>query len=231
MSVIYLIRHGEITQSLPRRFVGQTDLPLTDRGREQIAAVAGFLAGRGVGRLLCSPLSRCVQSAGIIGAALGIVPESVPDLREIALGTWEGLTVDEVRERFPGRYEARGRNLAGFRPPGGESFADVQRRAWTAFEETTADLEEPLAIVAHGGVNRVILCRILGMQLENLFRLEQDYACVNILHAGPESFRVSVMNFRAYEQHAFVDALGPLSSRTLRIDEVPVSGTEDSFKA
>ena len=197
MNEVYLVRHGEITQSSPRRFVGQADLPLTDRGREQVAAVARFLTGRGVARLICSPLSRCVESAGIIGLTLGLVPETVPDLREIALGSWEGLTVDEVRERFPGRYEARGRNMAGFRPPGGESFADVQRRAWTAFEEATADLDEPLAIVAHGGVNRVLLCRILGMPLENLFRLGQDYACINILHADGDSFHLKVMNLSA----------------------------------
>lgn len=196
MSEVYLVRHGEITQSSPRRFVGRTDLPLTDHGREQMAGVARFLAGRGVGRLLCSPLARCVESAGIVGAALGLVPETMPDLREISLGSWEGLSVDEVRERFPGRYEARGRNLAGFRPPGGESFADVQRRAWPVFELATADLDEPLAMVAHGGVNRVLLCRILGMPLENLFRLEQHYACVNVLHAGNGEFRIEAMNLR-----------------------------------
>lgn len=196
MSDVYLVRHGEITQTAPRRFVGQTDLPLTDHGREQMAAVGRFLAGRGVARLLCSPLARCVESAGIVGAALGLVPETMPDLREISLGAWEGLTVDEVRERFPGRYEARGRNLAGFRPPGGESFADVQRRAWPVFELATAEADEPLAIVAHGGVNRVLLCRILGMPLENLFRLEQHYACVNVLHAGDDGFRVAAMNLR-----------------------------------
>jgi broad specificity phosphatase PhoE len=195
VSEIYLIRHGEITQFSPRRFVGQTDLPLTDRGREQIAGVADFLSGRGVARLLCSSLSRCVVSAGIISAALGIVPEAVPDLREIALGSWEGLTVDEVRERFPGRYEARGRNLAGFRPPGGESFADLQRRTWPAFESVCSTLGEPLAIVAHGGVNRVLLCRILGMPLENLFRLGQDYGCVNVVQAGRDGLCVEAMNF------------------------------------
>lgn len=195
MSEIYLLRHGEITQFSPRRFVGQTNLPLTDRGREQIAGVANFLSGRGVARILCSPLSRCMESAGIIGAALGIVPETVPDLREIALGTWEGLTADEVRERFPGRYEARGRNIAGFRPPGGESFADLQRRTWPPFESACSELEEPLAIVAHGGVNRVLLCRILGMPLENLFRLEQDYGCVNVVLAGRGGLCVEAMNF------------------------------------
>lgn len=193
MSEIYLIRHGEITQSSPRRFVGQTDLPLTDCGRKQMRQVAEYLVGKGVRRVLCSPLSRCVESAGIVGAALGLEPEVVPDLREIGLGVWEGLTVDEVRERFPGDYEARGRDLAGSRPPGGESFIDLQRRAWAAFE-AVSDCDSPQAIVAHGGVNRVLLCRILGMPLENLFGLGQDYACVNTLYVGDDGYRVGKIN-------------------------------------
>lgn len=197
MRAVYLVRHGEITQFSPRRFVGQTDLPLTDHGRGQMEAVARFLTGRGVTRLVSSPLSRCVQSAEIIGAALGLAAESVADLREIALGDWEGLTVGHVRERFPGSYEARGRNLAGFRPPGGESFADLQRRAWPAFEAVVSDCVAPLVIVAHGGVNRVVLCRILGMPLEHLLRLGQDYACINILHVSAEECRVSAVNLAA----------------------------------
>lgn len=195
MREIYLIRHGEITQSSPRRFVGQSDLPLTDRGREQMRQVADYLVGKGVSRLLCSPLSRCVESAGIVGLALGLRPEVVPELREIGLGVWEGLKVAEVRERFPGDYEARGLDLAGFRPPGGESFADLQRRAWAAFENVMEGGQDCVAIVAHGGVNRVLLCRILGMPLENLFRLGQDYACVNVLRTGRDGFCVEAMNF------------------------------------
>ena len=193
MSVIYLVRHGEITQSSPRRFVGQSDLPLTDRGREQMRQVAGYLVGKGVRRVLCSPLSRCVESAGIVGAALGLEPGAVPDLREIGLGAWEGVTVDEVRVRFPGAYEARGRDLVGFRPAGGESCADLQRRAWTAFE-IISGFDATQAIVAHGGVNRALLCRVLGMPLENLFRLGQDYACVNILRVDEGGCLVEAVN-------------------------------------
>ncbi len=193
MSEIHLVRHGEITQLTPRRFVGQSELPLTERGRSQMRLVAEYLAGRGVTRLVCSPLSRCVESAGIVGAALGLRPETVPDLREISLGEWEGLTVAEVRERFPGEYEDRGRDLAGFRPLGGESFADVQRRTWAAFE-TAAGGDCPLAIIAHGGVNRALLCRVLGMPLDNLFRLEQDYACVNTLRVEHGEYRVATVN-------------------------------------
>lgn len=199
---VYLIRHGEITQFSPRRFVGRTDLPLTDRGRAQMDAVAFFLADRGVARLLCSPLSRCVESATIIGQALGLAPQAVPDLREISLGAWEGLTVDEVRGRFPGSYEARGLDLAGFRPASGESFTDVQGRAWAAFKAILEEESTDVAIVAHGGVNRVLLCRILGMPLENLFRIGQDYACVNVLRPASEALCVVTMNFSPSEPAA-----------------------------
>ena len=197
MSTIYLIRHGEITQSHPRRFVGRQDLPLTDGGREQISRLADILATRSIDRVLCSPLARCMESAGILCSRLGGAPELVPDFCEISLGDWEGLSVDEVRARFPGCYEARGMDLAGFRPSGGESFHDLLHRAWPTFETVVkAATDGEVAIVAHAGVNRVLLCRILGLPLENLFRLEQDYGCLNIVRYDGYGFRVENANSR-----------------------------------
>ena len=93
MSIIYLLRHGEIPQSSPRRFVGQRDLPLTATGRNQMAALAERFADKGLERIVCSPWSRCVESAAILGRSL-LTPEIHADLREISLGQWEGLTVD-----------------------------------------------------------------------------------------------------------------------------------------
>jgi probable phosphoglycerate mutase len=196
MSTVYLIRHGEIIQSHPRRFVGRQDLPLTDRGREQISRLADILATRSIARVLSSPLTRCVESADILCSRLGGAPELVPDFCEISLGDWEGLSIDEVRDRFPGRYEARGLDPAGFRPSGGESFHDLLHRAWPAFETVVKAADDGVAIMAHAGVNRVLLCRILDMPLENLFRLGQDYGCLNIVHHDRSGLRVENINFR-----------------------------------
>ncbi len=195
MSTIYLIRHGEIPQSRPRRFVGGQDLPLTDNGRAQIARLAQTLGDRAIKKILCSTLCRSVESARILALHLGLeTAQELSEFREIGLGAWEGLTVDEVRASFPGCYEARGRNIAAFRPEGGESFADLQARAWPAFLAATANEDERLAIVAHAGVNRVLLCRILGMPLENLFLLEQHYGCLNVVHREQAGFRVESIN-------------------------------------
>jgi broad specificity phosphatase PhoE len=195
MSTLFLIRHGEITQSKPRRFVGQRELPLTDRGREQASRLGKYLAAQSITKVVCSPLSRCVESARIICRYLGGVPQVLPDLREIALGAWEGLTVEEVRSRFPGCHEARGMNLAGFRPQAGESFVDLLGRVWPAFEAVVHDQEESVAVVAHSGVNRVLLCRILDIPLGNLFRLDQDFGCLSVIQYNENGYRVKSINF------------------------------------
>lgn len=200
MTVIYLIRHGEIPTYSPRRFIGRTDPPLTERGRQQIAKLGEMLKSCAVDRLVCSPLLRCRESAQLLGPYIsqyiGCEPEVVQDLAEISLGAWEGLTVEEVRQRFPGSYEARGLDLAGFRPPGGESFADLQKRAWSALANLVAAGPRRLAVVAHAGVNRVLLCQLLGMPLTNLFRLEQGYGCLNVVHATADGYRVECINIR-----------------------------------
>ena len=91
------------------------------------------------------------------------------------------MPVSEVRRLFPQEYDRRGADLAGYRPAGGESFADLSARVLPAFEEVVQQSGENLLIVGHAGVNRVILCHLLGMPLANLFRLEQEYGCLNIL--------------------------------------------------
>ena len=194
MKTIFLLRHGEIPCHSPRRFVGQTELALTERGRDQMRWTAGRLKDTGIDRLVASPLGRCRESAGILGAVIGLAPEIEPALREITLGAWEGMTVAEVMQRFPGSYEARGKDIAIFRPPAGESFTDLSDRAWPAFLRILQGPAENIAIVGHAGVNRVLLCRLLGMPLSLLFRLRQDFACNNIIRWRDGDFELELLN-------------------------------------
>ena len=195
MKTIYLIRHGEIEGVKPRKFIGKTDLPLTPYGREQVVALSTLLQSQKIERFVCSPLIRCQESGEILAASSGAVTETEQLFSEIDLGDWEGLTAAEVKSIFPGEYEARGTNLPGYRPPRGESFIDLLNRVLPAFlhliETTTAS---QTAVVAHAGVNRVLLSHILGIPLSNMFRLQQDYGCYNVLHADPKGIRVGCVN-------------------------------------
>jgi probable phosphoglycerate mutase len=204
---VWLFRHGEVPQVTPRRFVGQSDAPLSDEGRRQAAFWAAALDRIPFSLALCSDLARCRETARIMFRDRDIPCGADQRLREIALGEWEGLTVAQVRERFPGQYEARGADLAGFRPTGGESFYDVQVRAGLALDACleaaratpcAADGEDVVeaAVVAHGGVNRALLCGLLGMPLAHLFRLGQDYGCLNLLEFFGGSPVAAAVNIR-----------------------------------
>lgn len=193
MSVVYLMRHGAIIQQHPRRFIGQTDFPLTEEGRAQAALWCEPLADVPFTAAVSSDLLRCRETAAIVLAGRDIPVRPEPRLREIDLGQWEGLTVDEVKERFPGDYERRGTDLAHCRPQDGEDFGDVQTRAVAAIRDLAA-LPGNVLVVAHGGVNRTILCHALGIDLSRLFRLGQDYCRLNILCLDGDTWHVAAVN-------------------------------------
>jgi probable phosphoglycerate mutase len=193
MGTLYLLRHGAIVQQQPRRFIGQTDFPLTEAGRAQAMLWREPLAEVDFAVAVSSDLSRCLETASLVLAGRDIAVRPEPRLREIALGAWEGLTVEEVKARFPGAYERRGDDLTGFCPEGGESFADVQARAVAAVRELAGTAGNVL-VVAHGGVNRTLLCHALGLDLTHLFRLGQDYCRMNILSLGGDAWRVDAVN-------------------------------------
>lgn len=185
MTTVLLLRHGEIPQSCPRRFVGQSDLPLTDLGRRQASQWAEALSAVPLAGAWCSSLSRCRDTAELALAGQPLRATPLDDLREINLGRWEGLSEDEVRQRFPGEFERRGADLANAAPDGGESFAQAQNRAWGALDGILAHTDgsqgSVVLVVAHAGINRSLLCRALGLPLERLFSLGQDYGCLTVL--------------------------------------------------
>lgn len=190
-ALILLARHGQVEQVSPRRFVGQRDVPLDKAGWLQAQTLSHALASTHLDGIWASDLSRAMDTARPVAAGREIM--AMPELREIRLGAWEGLTSDEVRARFPGEYEKRGADFSEYRPAGGESFRDVQKRALPALERI-ADSSGRHLVVAHGGVNRALICAILGMPLAHLMRLEQDYCHVNILRRDAAGWRLLGLN-------------------------------------
>ena len=191
---LYLMRHGDSRQDDIKRYIGQTDLPLNEKGIEQAKYWQQKLSSVCLCRIYCSDLIRSLETARIIVQNRGISLSVLPELREIHLGTWDGLSVMEVRQCFPGEYERRGENLPDYRPPIGESFSDLRRRIVPVFERIVGEMEGNVLIVGHAGVNRTILCHVLGMPLANLFRLEQPYGSLSIIACKGNSFRLRAIN-------------------------------------
>jgi probable phosphoglycerate mutase len=196
MTTIYLLRHGALAGDSRDRFIGQTDLHLAPEGIEQARAAALALRGGRIGAVHCSDLTRSRQTAQIFGDTLGLAASAHSELREVSLGEWEGLLRREVAERWADQFAARGRDIDHYRPPGGESFGDCLARAWPLWKSITRTDAEAVAIVGHAGVNRLLLCRLLGMPVQNMFRFGQDYGCVNVIELDRKRTRVRLINGR-----------------------------------
>jgi len=211
MTRVYLIRHGETVGAESRRYKGTMDVPLSEKGIEQIQRLARCLSqntdtgvqttddrmqnaehgaqnadnrqrNSSLTAVYCSGLGRARKSAELIAEVFGLTPTIHDGLRERNFGAWEGMSFDEIKAESPDAFHRWAENPLQFSPVGGESTLEVRDRAIRAFYEITERHEKGIiAMVAHGGINRVILCELLGIPLENIFRIEQDFAALNII--------------------------------------------------
>lgn len=120
--------------------------------------------------------------------------ETLSILREIDLGSWEGLPFDEVKARLPKAYDRRGRDPVQYRPPKGESFEDLRQRVIPFFEDLLGQARENILFVGHAGVNRVLLCHLLGLPPQHLFRIGQDPSGLSIVERKGAWWRVVLLN-------------------------------------
>ncbi len=179
---LYLARHGQVTNHHELRYNGHFDVDITEKGLEQMENLAAFLKDYPVEAIYSSDLVRTYRGAEIAAQALGLKNKRLTDLREVCLGQWEGLSMNEVKERFPDEANLRFRDLAHHRVKGGENIVDLSNRVIPAIENLLKHHKgEAIFILAHGGVNRTILCDAMSLPLENFFKMEQDYGCLNII--------------------------------------------------
>jgi alpha-ribazole phosphatase len=194
MSLLYLLRHGAIAWPEPDCFMGQTDAPLSSEGRLQANAWRNGFQNAEFTAVWSSDLTRATETAGIIFAERAADVRTCRELREIQLGEWDGLPRDRVRESQPDLWRARGDDLADFRPPGGESFRDLQQRVLPQIAMIAGETAGAACIVTHAGVIRVLICQVLQMPLANLFRIRLDYGSLSIISYSPERVAVRALN-------------------------------------
>jgi broad specificity phosphatase PhoE len=195
-TLIHLLRHGAVQGAETRRFIGHLDVPLSPRGERQCGAQAQVLGRTPLAAVFSSDLVRARRSAEIVAAPHGLEPVAVPALREMSMGRWEGLTAEEIRRREPGAFADWMARVGDFAFPEGESVPDLLARAWPVFASIAAGFAgQAVAIVAHGGTNRALICRALGTPLARLLGFGQDYGALSLL-VGPEPWQLGRLNER-----------------------------------
>jgi broad specificity phosphatase PhoE len=222
VTVLYVIRHGETHWNVEQRMQGRGDSALTERGRAQAAAHGDMLARLGgVDELLVSPSGRTRETAAILAARLaatgGVVPVSYHEaLLERHSGEWEGLTLAEIRARYPEHWAARETDPYFHRPPGGENHADMEVRVGALVDALRARVAgasgergavgsmpgaRGMAIVTHGVMSRVILKRLLQLAPSE---------AVSVRHPNGLFYRLEFDGGRVSESY-FIDGAGPFA--------------------
>lgn len=193
--ILFLIRHAEPETAGGKIYLGQgSDPGLSTNGKDQCRRLARALRSQRIEAVYCSDLKRARETAEAIAQPHGMKTIPLAGLRELDMGTWEGMSHEAVKRLFPGEYEARGKDIVHYCPPHGESFEALADRACAAFLRAVKATEGNLAFVAHAGVNRTILCRLAAHRLDDLFTIRQDYAAVNTVLFNGTDFIIRSVN-------------------------------------
>lgn len=201
MTRLFLIRHGNTEDEETKKiYKGRIDIPLSNKGRERMTKAGAFLGGFPIAKVFVSTLSRSIESGSIIASSFGLEAEVDPAFDEVSFGLWEGLSFEEIRQRYP-REQARWIEDPGaYPPPDGESFTSAQKRSMDGLARILERHRgETIAIVAHAGILRIMIFSLLEVKLSRLFRIGQEYGAINIIDIWDDgNLAVNLLNFTQY---------------------------------
>ncbi len=204
---LILVRHCETESAIEKRYQGNKDVPLNSIGRKNAVLLGNKIKTLNykISKIYSSCLSRSYETAEIIKTRIkfkGDV-EKICELNERNFGDWEGLTYDEIENKYgKNRIDEYLKDPLNFSIPNAETFKDFKDRVLkglnfilnTNKEEIKDIKEHTIIIVAHGGTNRIIICDALNLSFENFFLIKQDFGGINIIENYENLSVVALMN-------------------------------------
>jgi len=193
MKKLFLIRHGQTEQNGEPRYFGVTDLPLSTEGCRQAQLIADSLCDEQINALFTSPLCRSLETAGIIAEDHKLEARIVRGLSEIDFGQWEGLSFDEIRSRNPEQVSRWLNDPWNFAFPAGQSVQHFRSHVIEVIEQIL-DVAGNVAVVAHGGSLRVIICHLCGWPINSFHSFSLDTASITVLEHFGDTTIVKTLN-------------------------------------
>jgi broad specificity phosphatase PhoE len=196
MTCIVLVRHGQTEWNRVERFRGRADVPLNETGLAQAEATGRRMASEWKPiAIYSSPLARAVKTAEAIAKHFSLPVQTHPGIADIDFGQWQGLTPDEVKERWAEIHYAWYFAPHTAHIPGGETLDDLRLRGMTAVNELAAEhAGQTIVLVGHTVINRVILLGVLGLSNDRFWRLQQDTCAINVFEAENGEFTLVSLN-------------------------------------
>ena len=172
MKKLHLVRHGETIWHSQNKYAGHTDIELTDSGHSQARALSIWAATVKPYAIYSSDLVRAIETAKPLAEILGLEIIADPRFREVNFGLVEGLSPEEIKEKYPDLWESFISQPADVQMPGGESGKSALERAAKAIDEIL-DLNEngEVILICHGTLMRLIACDLLGVEINDYRRV------------------------------------------------------------
>lgn len=182
---LLIARHGATPNNAQARYTGQSDVALSPLGERQAGALAQALAHMHLVCIVSSDLRRARATAEAIARFHDVPIREDVDLREIAMGEWEGQTSAEVRAHSPDLMRRWQEDALTVAPPGGETVAEFRDRLVRALDRWYAAFPQGNVLwVTHGGVVGVLLCHLLDMDLRRRWQFRRDNAALTEIKIG-----------------------------------------------
>lgn len=199
MTKIILVRHGLTLWNTERKLQGHSNVELAPEGITQAELLAKKFPLENISAVYSSDLTRAKVTAEILAKKFNLSVQLEKNLREANWGAWEGKKLPEIEKLDPINYERFFRNPEEVNVANAETLAQLQARAFSTLKKIiAAHPDENIIIVAHGAINRVILCSILEIPLKNLWSLSQFNTAVNIFRYDDGFFTVELINGTAH---------------------------------
>ena len=174
MTEIIIARHGQTEWNVEEVFRGRIDIGLDETGLKQAELLAEYLSNKKIETVYSSPLQRALKTAEAIASRHDLEVETTSGLIDFDFGKWQGLSLQEVRDRYPELYKEWATNPHLVKIPDGESLGAVTERAMIVLEEVIARYEGTVVLVAHRVVNKVLICALLGLDNSHFWNIKQD---------------------------------------------------------
>ena len=196
MGKIYLIRHGETLSNTVKRFQGQMNVQLNGTGLQQAIRMANFMKDKHLDVIYTSPLLRARTTAAQLAQAKGMSYRILDDLKEINFGDWEGLKYSEIYEKEPEEFDKFLTCPGDWTPPGGESFTEAFERVKRAYRFIAAEHKhgKDIALVSHGGNIRLQICMLLGIPINNMWKMSINNVSVTTVTDWDGNYIVESIN-------------------------------------
>ena len=199
MTEIILARHGETAWNVEEIFRGRLDIELNKTGIKQVKLLAEYLSHSDIKAVYSSPLKRALKTAEMIAGYHRLEVKTAPGLTDFDFGEWQGLSHDEVKDRYRELYEKWVDRPDKVKMPTGESLRDVRERATGVVDEiVNRTIGGSVVLVAHRVVNKVLICALLGLDNSHFWDIRQDPCAITVFTLQKGRFVLTRHNDTSY---------------------------------